>query len=77
MNQSRSYRKLFRRRTIQDILPQRPVEFAVEPWYMLHSGCILDADIRVCVHTLSILQSRLYLFNCSSLSSKRRKLLIG
>lgn len=33
MNENRSYRKLFRRKTIQEILPQKPVDFQIEPWY--------------------------------------------
>lgn len=33
MNETRSYRKLFRRsKTLQEILPQKPVDFQIEPW---------------------------------------------
>ncbi|KAI6179463.1 Protein FAM91A1 [Aphelenchoides besseyi] len=46
MNQSRSYRKLFRRKTLQELLPQQPVEIAIEPWWMLRHGCILETDVK-------------------------------
>ncbi|KAI6218076.1 Protein FAM91A1 [Aphelenchoides besseyi] len=46
MNQSRSYRKLFRRKTLQELLPQQPVDIAIEPWWMLRHGCILETDVK-------------------------------
>lgn len=49
MNQNRSNRKLFRRgRSLKEILPQKPVNnYAIEPWYLLCYGCILENDIKV------------------------------
>ncbi|KAH7727587.1 Zinc fingerC2H2 type family protein [Aphelenchoides avenae] len=48
VNQSRSFRKLFRRsKTLREILPQKPVDVAIEPWYLLCYGCILENDIKM------------------------------
>uniref|UniRef100_A0A915DD68 FAM91 N-terminal domain-containing protein n=1 Tax=Ditylenchus dipsaci TaxID=166011 RepID=A0A915DD68_9BILA len=49
MNQNRSNRKLFRRsKSVKDILPQKPASgFALEPWYLLCYGCILEHDMKL------------------------------
>lgn len=48
MNETRSYRKLFRRsKTLQEILPQKPAIFQIETWFMLKPGCLLDNDVKV------------------------------
>lgn len=48
VNQSRSFRKLFRRsKTLREILPQKPVDVGIEPWYLLCYGCILENDIKL------------------------------
>ncbi|KAI6229034.1 Protein FAM91A1 [Aphelenchoides fujianensis] len=57
MNQSRSFRKLFRRRTVEELLPQQPVDIPLEPWqarsiffsahsWMIRHGCILEQDVK-------------------------------
>jgi hypothetical protein len=48
MNETRSsYRKLFKRKTIQEILPQKPINFQIENWFMLKPACLLDNDVKV------------------------------
>lgn len=50
MNQSRSSRRLFRRvKNIRELLPIRPVDFSIEPWYLLCDGCIVESDVKVCI----------------------------
>uniref|UniRef100_A0A915EFP8 FAM91 N-terminal domain-containing protein n=1 Tax=Ditylenchus dipsaci TaxID=166011 RepID=A0A915EFP8_9BILA len=58
MNQNRSNRKLFRRsKSVKDILPQKPASgFALEPWYLLCYGCILEHDMKL----LSSVEKRSY-----------------
>lgn len=62
MNQSRSSRRLFRRlKNVRELLPIHPVEFFVEPWYLLCDGCIVESDVKVrhCYFYFLI-----YLFRC-------------
>lgn len=48
MNQSRSSRRLFRRnKNVRELLPTHPVNFHIEPWFLIIDGCILETDIRV------------------------------
>jgi hypothetical protein len=48
MNQSRSSRRLFRRnKNVRELLPIHPVNFHIEPWFLISDGCILENDIRV------------------------------
>uniref|UniRef100_A0AC34R9X7 Protein FAM91A1 n=1 Tax=Panagrolaimus sp. JU765 TaxID=591449 RepID=A0AC34R9X7_9BILA len=48
MNQSRSSRRLFRRvKNIRELLPIRPVDFSIEPWYLLCDGCIVESDVKM------------------------------
>lgn len=48
MNQSRSGRKLFRRRTARELLPLKPVsKLTIEPWWIVHVGSITEEDIKV------------------------------
>ncbi len=48
MNQNRSNKKLFRRaKPIRDILPARPVDIPIEPWYLLCAGSVLEDDVKV------------------------------
>jgi len=47
MNQSKSSRRLFRRgKTAKELLPTHPVEFPIEPWYLLCDGCIVENDVK-------------------------------
>ncbi|XP_078123231.1 protein FAM91A1 isoform X1 [Sander vitreus] len=48
MNQCRSSKKFFRRKSARDLLPAKPVEISVEPWWMAHTGYITEDDIRIC-----------------------------
>uniref|UniRef100_A0A8C9SPP3 Family with sequence similarity 91 member A1 n=1 Tax=Scleropages formosus TaxID=113540 RepID=A0A8C9SPP3_SCLFO len=48
MNQCRSSKKFFRRKTARDLLPAKPVEISVEPWWVVQTGYITEDDVRVC-----------------------------
>lgn len=48
MNQSRSGRKLFRKRNAKELLPLKPVpKMVIEPWWLVHIGSITEDDIKV------------------------------
>uniref|UniRef100_A0A8D3CDL9 Family with sequence similarity 91 member A1 n=1 Tax=Scophthalmus maximus TaxID=52904 RepID=A0A8D3CDL9_SCOMX len=40
--------KFFRRKSARDLLPAKPVEISVEPWWVAQSGFITEDDIRIC-----------------------------
>ncbi|XP_045551046.1 protein FAM91A1 isoform X3 [Salmo salar] len=48
MNQCRSSKKFFRRKTARDLLPSKPVEISVEPWWVAQTGYITEDDVRIC-----------------------------
>ncbi|OCT77149.1 hypothetical protein XELAEV_18032345mg [Xenopus laevis] len=48
MNQCRSSKKFFRRKTARDLLPVKPVEITVEPWWVVQAGYITEDDIKIC-----------------------------
>uniref|UniRef100_A0A672YTJ7 Family with sequence similarity 91 member A1 n=1 Tax=Sphaeramia orbicularis TaxID=375764 RepID=A0A672YTJ7_9TELE len=48
MNQCRSSKKFFRRKSARDLLPTKPVEISVEPWWVAQTGYITEDDIRIC-----------------------------
>lgn len=48
MNQCRSSKKFFRRRPVRELLPIKPVEITVEPWWVIQAGFITEDDIKVC-----------------------------
>ncbi|XP_010219914.1 PREDICTED: protein FAM91A1 [Tinamus guttatus] len=48
MNQCRSSKKFFRRKTARDLLPVKPVEIAIEAWWVVQSGYITEDDIKIC-----------------------------
>ncbi|KAM9775969.1 protein FAM91A1 isoform X2 [Syngnathus typhle] len=48
MNQCRSSKKFFRRKSARDLLPSKPVEISVEPWWVAQTGYITEDDIRIC-----------------------------
>ncbi|EFX78521.1 hypothetical protein DAPPUDRAFT_53387 [Daphnia pulex] len=48
MNQSRSGRKLFRKRNAREFLPTKPVQkMLIEPWWLVHTGSITEDDIKI------------------------------
>ncbi|XP_067004494.2 protein FAM91A1 [Anabrus simplex] len=47
MNQCRSGRKLFRRKNIKDLLPPKPIDINVEPWWNIEVGCVIEEDIKL------------------------------
>ncbi|BES93001.1 Family with sequence similarity 91, member A1 [Nesidiocoris tenuis] len=47
MNQCRSGRKLFRRKNVKDLLPSKPVDVHIEPWWMVDTGYITEDDIKL------------------------------
>ncbi|XP_061787006.1 protein FAM91A1 isoform X1 [Nerophis lumbriciformis] len=48
MNQCRSSKKFFRKKSARDLLPAKPVEISVEPWWVAQTGYITEDDIRCC-----------------------------
>ncbi|KAJ7991920.1 hypothetical protein DPEC_G00288870 [Dallia pectoralis] len=48
MNQCRSSKKFFRRKTARDLLPSKPVEISVEPWWVAQTGYLTEDDMRIC-----------------------------
>ncbi|CAD5206259.1 unnamed protein product [Bursaphelenchus okinawaensis] len=47
MNQTRSFKKLFRRgKGINEVLPQKPDDIVVEPFWMVRPGYVLENDIK-------------------------------
>lgn len=54
MNQCRSGKKLFRRKSIsKNLLPVKPIDIVIEPWWLVETGYITDEDIKVgmCLHS--------------------------
>lgn len=48
MNQNRCNKRLFRRnKTIRELLPSKPVQIPIEPWWLICSGNILESDAKV------------------------------
>lgn len=39
--------KFFRRKTARDLLPVKPVETAIEAWWVVQAGYITEDDIKV------------------------------
>ncbi|XP_077207669.1 protein FAM91A1 isoform X2 [Paroedura picta] len=48
MNQCRSSKKFFRRKSARDLLPMKPVEIAIEAWWVVQAGYITEDDIKIC-----------------------------
>uniref|UniRef100_A0A8C6CQ25 Family with sequence similarity 91 member A1 n=1 Tax=Moschus moschiferus TaxID=68415 RepID=A0A8C6CQ25_MOSMO len=48
MNQCRSSKKFFRRKTARDLLPVKPVEIAIEAWWVVQAAYITEDDIKIC-----------------------------
>lgn len=46
MNESRSGRRLFRRKAPRSLLPQSPLPIPLEPWWTVHVGCVTDDDVK-------------------------------
>ncbi|XP_065347733.1 protein FAM91A1 [Cloeon dipterum] len=46
MNESRSGRRLFRRKAPRSLLPRSPHKVALEPWWIAHVGCVTDDDVK-------------------------------
>ncbi|KAG8133931.1 hypothetical protein E2320_011684, partial [Naja naja] len=40
--------KFFRRKTARDLLPMKPVEIAIEAWWVVQAGYITEDDIKIC-----------------------------
>ncbi|PNF32474.1 Protein FAM91A1 [Cryptotermes secundus] len=47
MNHCRSGRKLFRRKNVKDLLPPKPAEINIEPWWNVEVGCVIEEDIKL------------------------------
>lgn len=47
MNQFRSGRKLFRRKNVKDLLPNKPVKINIEKWWFVNLGLVTEEDIKL------------------------------
>ncbi|KAK3907963.1 Protein FAM91A1 [Frankliniella fusca] len=47
MNQCRSGRKLFRRKSVKDLLPSKPIDITMESWWHVDVGYITEEDIKM------------------------------
>lgn len=45
MNQHRSGRKLFRKKPSRDLLPTRPIDILIEPWFLVQVGYLTEDDV--------------------------------
>jgi len=45
MNQHRSSRKFLRRRPPRELLPTKPVDISIEPWFIVQNGYITEEDV--------------------------------
>jgi hypothetical protein len=45
MNQHRSSRKMFRKKPPRELLPTKPVDITIEPWFLVQHGYITEEDI--------------------------------
>lgn len=69
MNQCRSGKKLFRRKSVsKNLLPSKPVDIHIEPWWQIQTGFITDDDVKVhfsvlvqVMHCMLILNWHLFL----------------
>jgi len=48
MNQHRSSRKLFRRKPPRELLPAKPIDIAIDPWFVAHHGYVTEEDVVAC-----------------------------
>jgi hypothetical protein len=48
---------------VKDLLPPKPAEINVEPWWNVEVGCVIEEDIKVCiVYQLSLCQISINIF---------------
>lgn len=47
MNKCRSGRKLFRKKSVRDLLPTKPVKINIEEWWLVHHSLITEDDIKI------------------------------
>jgi len=47
MNQCRSGRKLFRKKNVRTLLPPKPIDINIEPWWRVQYGYIVEEDVKV------------------------------
>jgi hypothetical protein len=45
MNQHRSSRKLFRKKPPRELLPTKPVDVLIEPWFLVQVGYLTEDDV--------------------------------
>lgn len=74
MNQCRSGKKLFRRKSVcKNLLPVKPVKVTIEPWWLIQNGFVTDEDIKVIMHFLWNSIVFTFVTNENSYSSLSRK----
>lgn len=54
-----SLQKFFRRKTARDLLPMKPVEIAIEAWWVVQAGYITEDDIKVVSQHLGLMEPEL------------------
>uniref|UniRef100_A0A2I3H388 Protein FAM91A1 n=1 Tax=Nomascus leucogenys TaxID=61853 RepID=A0A2I3H388_NOMLE len=63
MNQCRSSKKFSRRKTACDLLPIKPVEIAIEVWWVVQAGYITEDDIKICTLPEKCAIDKIYRFS--------------
>uniref|UniRef100_A0A8C2P4A4 Protein FAM91A1 n=1 Tax=Capra hircus TaxID=9925 RepID=A0A8C2P4A4_CAPHI len=70
MNQCRSSKKFFRRKTARDLLPVKPVEIAIEAWWVVQAAYITEDDIKVGIFKTFLFLKIICNYSCRSLYNK-------
>ena len=47
MNKYRASRKLFRRKPPRELLPTKPIDIIVEPWFLVQVGYVTEEDVAL------------------------------
>ncbi|XP_013382750.1 protein FAM91A1-like, partial [Lingula anatina] len=48
MNQCRSSKKFFRKKSAKDLVPLQPIDINIEPWWTVQAGYITEEDVKTC-----------------------------
>lgn len=49
VNMCKSTKSFFslKKKNLRSVLPPKPIEIAIEPWWIIHVGYITEADVKV------------------------------
>ena len=59
--------KFFRRKTARDLLPVKPVEIAIEAWWVVQAAYITEDDIKVGIFKTFLFLKIICNYRCRSL----------